>query len=304
MKFDVVVPLRNLFAFTFFILLSQICNAQQKRDVVYLKNGSIIRGTILEMTPNQSVKIETTDGSIFIYKMDEIEKTTSEEIPRTDKGRTHAKIRKISEKKIETFSPTGDFIMARLGTNLYSGLMQPGFSVSLVGGFQINENISLGVGVEATSFTYSDHSYKNNYDQKSTISFFTSNDGNTSDVTILPIFFDTRFYIPLQRVHPMFSFQVGYSTVVDRKADPTYRYTGFIPSKGHGGIYAAFGGGIRVFLTTKFSMIAEGGFSFQNLKGYRNLYNDGEENYTNKTITSLKASGGIIISLGKSTNRE
>ena len=47
-------------------------------DVVYLKNGSIIHGTIVEQVPNQSIKIKTKDGNIFSYKLDEVEKITKE----------------------------------------------------------------------------------------------------------------------------------------------------------------------------------------------------------------------------------
>jgi hypothetical protein len=49
-------------------------------DVVYLKNGSIIRGTIIEQVPGVSLKIETSDGSVFFYKMEEIEKITKEKV--------------------------------------------------------------------------------------------------------------------------------------------------------------------------------------------------------------------------------
>jgi hypothetical protein len=47
-------------------------------DVVYIKNGSVIKGMIIEQTPNVSLKIQTRDGSIFVYKMDEVEKITKE----------------------------------------------------------------------------------------------------------------------------------------------------------------------------------------------------------------------------------
>ena len=47
-------------------------------DVVYLKNGSVIRGMIIEQTPNVSLKIQTKDGSIFVYKMEDVEKMTKE----------------------------------------------------------------------------------------------------------------------------------------------------------------------------------------------------------------------------------
>ena len=42
-------------------------------DVVYLKNGSIIKGIIVEQVPNQSMKVKTSDGSIFNFQMNEIE---------------------------------------------------------------------------------------------------------------------------------------------------------------------------------------------------------------------------------------
>ena len=48
-------------------------------DVVYIKNGSIIRGVIIEQIPNVQIKIQTKDGSVFVYKMDEIEKMTKEQ---------------------------------------------------------------------------------------------------------------------------------------------------------------------------------------------------------------------------------
>lgn len=48
-------------------------------DVVHLKNGSIVRGTIIEQVPNESIKLRTKDGNIFVYKFSEIEKITKEE---------------------------------------------------------------------------------------------------------------------------------------------------------------------------------------------------------------------------------
>jgi hypothetical protein len=50
------------------------------RDVLYLKNGSIVKGMIVEQIPNVSFKIETGDGSVFIYKFEEVEKITKEKI--------------------------------------------------------------------------------------------------------------------------------------------------------------------------------------------------------------------------------
>jgi hypothetical protein len=53
-------------------------NAYPYMDVVYLKNGSIIKGIIVEQYPNVQIKIQTKDGNLFVFKMDEIEKITKE----------------------------------------------------------------------------------------------------------------------------------------------------------------------------------------------------------------------------------
>ena len=50
------------------------------RDVVYLKNGSVIKGTIVETIPEKSIKIETVDGNLFVYNLSDIEKLTKEAV--------------------------------------------------------------------------------------------------------------------------------------------------------------------------------------------------------------------------------
>jgi hypothetical protein len=51
------------------------------REVIFLKNGSIIKGDIIEQVPQLSLKMRTNDGSVFVYKMEEVEKITKEDIP-------------------------------------------------------------------------------------------------------------------------------------------------------------------------------------------------------------------------------
>lgn len=57
-------------------LYSQTTNMQ---DVVYLNNGSIIRGVIIEQVPGVSLKIRTTDGNVFVYDIKDVTKMTKEE---------------------------------------------------------------------------------------------------------------------------------------------------------------------------------------------------------------------------------
>ena len=64
--------------FTLAILLWTVAvMAQHYEEVVYLKNGSRIKGKVVEMTSEQ-VKVEIYDGSVFVYKLDEIEKVIKE----------------------------------------------------------------------------------------------------------------------------------------------------------------------------------------------------------------------------------
>lgn len=46
----------------------------QEEDVVYLKNGSIIRGQIVELIPNKRISIRLAGGSILVYQLNEIER--------------------------------------------------------------------------------------------------------------------------------------------------------------------------------------------------------------------------------------
>lgn len=46
-------------------------------DVLYLKNGSVIRGNIELVEPGGMVKIRTADGSLFVLQMSEVEKIES-----------------------------------------------------------------------------------------------------------------------------------------------------------------------------------------------------------------------------------
>ena len=59
------------------VVAVSLCAADQY-DVVNLKNGSKIIGTIIEQIPNQSLRIRTRDGSEFVYTFDQIASITKE----------------------------------------------------------------------------------------------------------------------------------------------------------------------------------------------------------------------------------
>lgn len=59
------------------IIIGFQLSAQKNKDVLYLKNGSIIYGKLIEIIDDQ-YKMQTPDGSIFIFKSTEVEKFAKE----------------------------------------------------------------------------------------------------------------------------------------------------------------------------------------------------------------------------------
>ncbi len=96
-------------------------SAQQMDDVVYLKNGSIIHGIIFEQIPNVSIKIQTKDGNIFVYKTEDIMKITREPL---ESGKVEVKAKakaKEEESATETMYEEGEKFPIGKGSALISG---------------------------------------------------------------------------------------------------------------------------------------------------------------------------------------
>ncbi|MDE0300692.1 MAG: hypothetical protein OXN17_18805 [Candidatus Poribacteria bacterium] len=63
------------------ILITLPSLAQQAlEDVVYLKDGTVIRGIIIKQIPGGSITIRTKDGSQFVYSMHDVSVITKEPV--------------------------------------------------------------------------------------------------------------------------------------------------------------------------------------------------------------------------------
>jgi hypothetical protein len=65
--------MKKIYVLAIFLIFTGFQLYSQTRDVLYLKNGSVINGTLIEITENQ-YKIRTSDKSIFVFKAEEVEK--------------------------------------------------------------------------------------------------------------------------------------------------------------------------------------------------------------------------------------
>ncbi len=131
--------MKKYLALLLFALITTMSFGQSNyQDVVYLKNGSIIRGIIIEQVPNKSIKIETADRSVFVYQMDEIEKITKESFD------SNAERRKgFIGLSLGVSIPVGDF------ADKADGLAKTGIQLNLINfGYLFSENF----GITATWF--------------------------------------------------------------------------------------------------------------------------------------------------------
>lgn len=68
----------------FLLAFAAICTAQVNyQDVIYLKNDSVVRGVIAGQIPGTSIKVETPDGNLTEYSLDEVSKIKRERVARS-----------------------------------------------------------------------------------------------------------------------------------------------------------------------------------------------------------------------------
>ena len=65
-------------AFVLALLPTMALAQQGMQDVIYLKDGSIYKGMIIETVPNVSYKIESKDGNVFAVKIENVDRITKE----------------------------------------------------------------------------------------------------------------------------------------------------------------------------------------------------------------------------------
>jgi hypothetical protein len=118
------------------IFCSSIFAQSNLEDVVYLKNGGVMHGTIVEQMPGKSLKIETHDGNIFVYQMSEIEKFTREPIIHRENN--------LGADTVRTSGYAG-YLLGGVNQSV-SGLTGTLPSIHFVNGFRIG-SATLGFGV-------------------------------------------------------------------------------------------------------------------------------------------------------------
>lgn len=102
------------------------------QDIVYLNNGSIIKGSLTEIALDQKVTVQTQDGNQYAFANNEIHRVTKDKDFVVDTKFSAPK----GYRGFAEFSP-----LALSAQNLIS------FNLSTTHGYQFNHNVFLGGGV-------------------------------------------------------------------------------------------------------------------------------------------------------------
>ena len=147
----------------------------QYEDVVYLKNGTVIHGIITEQIPNKSIKIQTRDGNLFAYSMDEIDKITKEQ-PQTSIPATE---------QTSHYKTTGFLDLIRAGVAGITSPYSSGIGESgVIFGSYLSPYFSVGGGIMGQTF---------------------------SNGTGAPVFADARGYLNDGQFTPLLFLDIGYA---------------------------------------------------------------------------------------------
>lgn len=137
------------FIYTIIFLVSTILAYGQSEynDVVYLKNGSVIYGKIIERVPDEGLTIMTADGSKFVFTTTEIEKMEIGNTRKEKKRKKRSNDDDYDEDRISFMGmtigpsiPFGDF------GNVDNNKPEAGIMINIpVFGYMVTDNIGVGM---------------------------------------------------------------------------------------------------------------------------------------------------------------
>ena len=139
-------------------ICSNVLAQDNYQDVVYLKNGSIIHGMIIEQTPGKSLKIQTANDDVFVFSFDEIDKITKEQIPENEINKITKESSILKKRSGGKKSPALSFVLSFVvlpgAGQVYNGepgkgvaqflLVLTGYGVAIAGANNGNDGMAGG----------------------------------------------------------------------------------------------------------------------------------------------------------------
>jgi hypothetical protein len=120
-------------------LVSLTYAGKVKKDVIYLKNGSVVNGFIISLVPSGQVKIRTKDNSLWVFEPSEIDSISR---AGNFRGQIHTGYFNLTEAGISAGNSDNNY--------------KAPFSLINISGWQLKNRFSVGAGagIEFLSETY------------------------------------------------------------------------------------------------------------------------------------------------------
>jgi hypothetical protein len=220
--------MKYLILFISLFLSLQLFAQSAYPDLVYLKNGSMLRCKILDYKPNESIKIEIQGGSIFVYK--------SDEVAEIEKGSntSQSNNNNLTKKDNREYHIYGKEMYISTHINFTGGYMERsswwggpqdvptlGIGAKISAGMSLNRHLMIGAGVA--------WAYMNNFFMYS---------------THIPVFAEVRGDIIKKNNAIYYTFGLGYN-FAKMRANTSSWTTGATMTDAKDGIYINPGLGLR-----------------------------------------------------------
>ena len=208
-----------ILALTFIVTCALFVGAQ---DVVYLKNGSVVYGTVIETIPNETVKIQAEDGLIYVYQLADVDRIMHDS--------NYAVTERFYEPLVVEPAEREDYLqrgfrgIADLGIHfgLVNDLDNAQFSAAVTLGYQVNRFLFIGAGIAPALWVY-DWNYRE-YDRYWGWDYDYYYDRDYKTAFVLPIYGALRFDFINAKVSPFLDLRGGYS--VTDQCRGAYAYVG------------------------------------------------------------------------------
>lgn len=167
---------------------------QQTEDILYLKNGSVLRGEIISL-PDQPTQVKIkSSGNIWVFDISEVDKIEHKQEVEAREEIQHISSSSTSFDSFMQRQEKGYYNITDFGLlcgkdgmnyNVYS------FSFQIVNGYQINDTWATGIGIGAEGM----------------------------DKGFIPIFAEGRYHMWDEDFSPFAALQVGYGFPMAKQAE-------------------------------------------------------------------------------------
>ena len=172
--------MKKLLLLAVMLIVSMSVFSRTSPETVYLKNGSIINGEIIEYQPDKQVKILTADNSVFVCNVEDIEKVT-----------------RVSTDVLAGKNSTSGYFGPQKGYRFFFAADQmigdmTGFKFTTTHGVQFNNKIFLGGGIG-----------------------FCIADDDMESYLAIPVYADFRFDILNKKTTPFIEARAGVAFAIE-----------------------------------------------------------------------------------------